>query len=332
MSPSRPTGTDDITVTHPPQHTPTDEKEAAPIDTDPTVHAPPRMEGGSRSEGLLPVVDPSHYSILGELARGGLGRILRARDLRLDRPVALKEMLTPAREADPRFIAEALFTARLQHPAIVPVYEAGRWPGGEPFYSMKLVSGRSLAEVIAERHTLEERLALLPHVLAVTEAMAYAHSERIIHRDLKPANVLVGDFGETVVIDWGLAKDLSREEGPRPGERPFPAPPGADGALTHVGTVMGTPAYMPPEQAAGQPVNERADVVRAGLLKQGTLEGDDGNATPRAMSDVPRRTSACTAEKPFWPTARGSHGLRVNPSRGTGAIHGESTYPHRQLQ
>ena len=123
------------------------------------------------SPGSLPEVDPSRYSITGELARGGIGRILRARDLRLDRPVAIKEMLAPARGTEPRFVAEALVTARLQHPAIVPVYEAGRWPGGEPFYSMKLVSGRSLADVISERKTLKERLAFLPHVLAVAEAM-----------------------------------------------------------------------------------------------------------------------------------------------------------------
>ena len=88
------------------------------------------------------------------------------------------------------------------------VYEAGVWPGGEPFYAMQLVAGRSLDEVVARRTTLAERLALLPHVIAVADALAYAHNEHVIHRDLKPANVLVGEFGETVVIDWGLAKDL----------------------------------------------------------------------------------------------------------------------------
>ena len=225
------------------------------------------------SQGPLPEVDPSRYAITGELARGGIGRILRARDLRLDRPVAIKEMLAPARGTEPRFVAEALVTARLQHPAIVPVYEAGRWPGGEPFYSMKLVSGRSLADVISERKTLEARLALLPHVLAVAEAMAYAHSERIIHRDLKPANVLVGDYGETVVIDWGLAKDLSREHGADSSEAPPSAAPAVDSGLTRVGTVMGTPAYMPPEQAAGQPVDERADVYALGAILYHLLAG-----------------------------------------------------------
>ncbi len=99
-------------------------------------------------------------------------------------------------------------TARLQHPAIVPVYEAGRWPGGRPFYAMKLVEGRSLDGLLRDAGSLAARLALLPHLIAVAEAVAYAHGQRVVHRDLKPANVLVGPFGETVVVDWGLAREL----------------------------------------------------------------------------------------------------------------------------
>ncbi|WNG35711.1 protein kinase [Archangium violaceum] len=247
------------------------------------------VSGVPADDATLPKVDPSRYAITGELAHGGIGRILRARDLRLDRPVAIKEMLSPVREAESRFVAEALVTARLQHPSIVPVYEAGRWPGGEPFYSMKLVSGRSLADVIAERATLEERLALLPHVLAVAEAIAYAHSERIIHRDLKPANVLVGDFGETVVIDWGLAKDLSREGGSEAVGNAGTASDAEDGGLTRVGTVMGTPAYMPPEQAMGQPVDERADVYALGAILYHLLAGTqpyDGGSSGQVLQRV----------------------------------------------
>ncbi|WPB81598.1 serine/threonine-protein kinase [Archangium violaceum] len=247
--------------------------EAAEAGSSATVLSSPPKGTTSATGRTLPVVEPSRYTVAGELARGGIGRILRARDVQLDRPVAIKEMLAPAREAEPRFVAEALVTARLQHPSIVPVYEAGRWPGGEPFYAMKLVSGRSLADVISERKTLEERLALLPHVLAVAEAMAYAHSERIIHRDLKPANVLVGEFGETVVIDWGLAKDLSREHGAESGGDSTPATPAVDSGLTRVGTVMGTPAYMPPEQAAGHSVDERADVYALGAILYHLLAG-----------------------------------------------------------
>ncbi|WP_257450164.1 serine/threonine-protein kinase [Archangium lipolyticum] len=238
---------------------------------------------------LLPVVDPAHYAIEGELAHGGIGRILRARDLRLGRPVALKQMLSPSPEAESRFMTEAFVTARLQHPAIVPVHEAGRWPDGELFYSMKLVSGRSLADVVSECKTLEARLALLPHVLAVAEAIAYAHSERIIHRDLKPANILVGGFGETVVIDWGLAKDLSRAEHTASTDAPVPVGAAMDGAMTRVGTVMGTPAYMPPEQAAGQPVDERADVYALGAILYHLLAGSrpyDGTTSDQVLARV----------------------------------------------
>jgi WD40 repeat protein len=278
------------TFVHPRQPD-TGSPDASGIGTATTLHADASGPGASAapSGATLPVVDPSHYAIAGELAHGGIGRILRARDLRLDRPVAIKEMLTPAREAEPRFVAEALVTARLQHPSIVPVYEAGRWPGGEPFYAMKLVSGRSLAEVISERKTLEARLALLPHVLAVAEAMAYAHSERIIHRDLKPANVLVGDYGETVVIDWGLAKDLSREHGADAVASMAATPDSEDGGMTRVGTVMGTPAYMPPEQAAGHPVDERADVYALGAILYHLLAGVqpyDGGSSGQVLQRV----------------------------------------------
>ncbi|KFE67329.1 putative serine/threonine-protein kinase pkwA [Hyalangium minutum] len=234
-------------------------------------------------------MDPAHYAIDGELAQGGIGRILRARDLRLGRPVAIKQILSPSPEAELRFMTEAFITARLQHPSIMPVYEAGRWPNGELFYAMKLVSGRSLADVLAEKRTLKERLALLPHVLAVAEAMAYAHSERIIHRDLKPANVLVGGFGETVVIDWGLAKELSRAESPLDPAASDTGSSPADGALTRFGTVMGTPAYMPPEQAAGLTVDERADVYSLGAILYHLLAGErpyDGESSDQVLARV----------------------------------------------
>ncbi len=263
---------------------------ASGLGSDPTLVAPRRADPATPSgASVMPLVDPARYAIAGELAHGGIGRILRARDVQLDRPVAIKEMLEPSREAEARFVAEALVTARLQHPSIVPVYEAGRWPGGEPFYAMKLVSGRSLADVIAERTTLEERLALLPHVLAVAEAIAYAHTERIIHRDLKPANVLVGAFGETVVIDWGLAKDLSREGVSEPVGTADPGAGAEDGGLTRVGTVMGTPAYMPPEQAAGLPVDERADVYALGAILYHLLAGTrpyDGGSSEQVLQKV----------------------------------------------
>jgi serine/threonine protein kinase len=114
---------------------------------------------------------------------------------------------------------------RLEHPGIVPVHEAGRWPDGTPFYAMKLVAGCPLRELIAERTTVAERIALLHHVIAVDDAIAYAHGRNIIHRDLKLDNVIIGDFGETIVIDWGLAKDLSAAAEPSPLRRPVPRRP-----------------------------------------------------------------------------------------------------------
>jgi tetratricopeptide (TPR) repeat protein len=224
-------------------------------------------------EAILVEVDPGHYEIKGEFARGGMGRIMLARDRRLDRTVAIKEIHPNAGPGAPdRFVREALVTARLQHPAIVPVYEAGRWKGGRPFYAMKLVEGRSLEELLLEAGGLSARLALLPHLIAVAEAVAYAHDRGVVHRDLKPANVVVGAFGETVVVDWGLARDLGTTsdvaEGDATGGR-YESPSGE----TVAGTVLGTPQYMPPEQAKGLPVDERADVFALGAMLYFLLSG-----------------------------------------------------------
>ncbi len=219
----------------------------------------------------LPVDDTGRYELSGVHARGGLGRIVKARDHRLHRTVAIKELLqrTPSTEA--RFVREALITARLEHPGIVPVHEAGRWPSGDPYYSMKLVSGRTLKELIQASDTLEGRLALVPHVLAVAEAIAYAHSQRIIHRDIKPANVIVGDFGETVVVDWGLAKDLS---GQLPEAEEADVPVLSAPGTTAVGNIMGTPSYMSPEQARGEELDARADVYSLGAMLYEVLVGE----------------------------------------------------------
>jgi len=166
------------------------------------------LAAGHADYPSLVEISTAHYEITRELAHGGMGRIRVARDRRLGRSVAIKEVLVPDGELAQRFEREARITARLQHPSIVAIYEAGVWGNGAPFYAMPLVKGRSFDEVIAEKQTLAERIALLPAALAVADAIAYAHGERVIHRDLKPKNVLVGSFGETIVIDWGLAKAL----------------------------------------------------------------------------------------------------------------------------
>ncbi|HEX2568890.1 MAG TPA: protein kinase [Polyangia bacterium] len=267
-----------------------------PLDFPTQARKPPRPpgEGGGEGPPSFGQEEEDRYSIEGEHARGGLGRILKARDHRLDRPVAIKELLDNDKEAMGRFVREAMVSARLQHPAIVPIYDAGRWPSGELFYAMKLISGgRSLDQVIGDAQRLDERLALLPHVISVADAIAYAHSQRVIHRDIKPANILIGPFGETVVIDWGLAKDLTRPElevtSPvlvEPRTRPDPsveraprqAPdepdePSQPPELTMAGSVLGTPEYMPPEQAWARTVDERADVYSLGALLYHVLAG-----------------------------------------------------------
>ncbi len=244
-------------------------------------------------------VDDADYEIVGDLARGGQGRIRHARDRRHGRPVAIKELLRSSPEARQRFQREAFITARLQHPAIVPLYEAGTWNNGELFYSMKLVEGESLDKVVARTRTLSERIALLPRVITVAEAVAYAHDRRIIHRDLKPSNILVGDLGETVVIDWGLAKQLGD---PDVDERSPTDGGGTSDALTVAGRAMGTPSYMPPEQARGDEVDERADVYALGAVLYHVLTGrapygDAGNARAQLarLAAAPPRSLASAA-------------------------------------
>lgn len=238
-----------------------------------TVLAP--SAPGRGAEGLA-VVPAERYGLVREVARGGMGRVLEVLDRRLGRTAALKELLPGSPGDEERFVREALLTAKLEHPSIVPVHEAGRWPSGEPFYVMKLVRGRPLDRLIEDAPDLPRRLALLPHVLAVAEAIAYAHGQRVIHRDLKPQNVLVGDYGETVVVDWGLAKHLDEvasdgQDGPSRAAPSASESPGAP--LTLAGSVMGTPAYMPPEQALGREVDERADVYALGAILYHVLAG-----------------------------------------------------------
>ena len=222
----------------------------------------------------LPVASPGAYALGPEVARGGMGRILAARDLRIGRPVAIKELFKRSTSLAARFEREARITARLQHPGIVPIYEIGTWPDGTPFYAMRMVTGRTLREAIAACGTLDERLALLPAVITACDAVAFAHARGIIHRDLTPSNILVGEHGETVVIDWGLAKDLAGgddgggddDAGPYRSEA-------ADAELTAAGAVLGTPAYMPPEQSTGPATAPSADVHALGAILYHLLAG-----------------------------------------------------------
>ncbi|HRI62968.1 MAG TPA: serine/threonine-protein kinase [Polyangium sp.] len=257
-----------------------------------TNNSPMTVQPGSGRPSIarLPIVEKSVYRIEGEVAQGGIGRVLSARDERLDRRVAVKVLLEESGAYEDRFVREALVTARLQHPSIVPVYEAGRWPSGEAFYSMKLVSGKPLLDILEQSRNIDERLPLLPRILAVADAVAYAHERRIIHRDLKPANILLGAHGETILIDWGLAKDLREAYLPSAVEMtsdPNVAIP-ENNTLTIVGSVMGTPSYMPPEQAAGDMVDERADVYALGAILYHVLSGKQPYAGYSGMQTIMR--------------------------------------------
>ncbi len=246
----------------------------------------------------FPLVEPDRYARGFEVARGGLGRVVQAFDRRLGRRVALKELLARDPKAEERFVREARITARLEHPNIVPVHEAGRWPNGERFYAMKLVEGRTLSEALGSAESREERLELLAHLIDVADAVAYAHSQGILHRDLKPANVMVGSFGETVLLDWGLAKDLLDEAADPPSPHPETQTE-RPSIETSDGIVVGTPPYMAPEQARGDRLDERADVYALGAMLYQVLCGK------RPYEDVaPKEVLLAVVSGPPAPIAR----------------------------
>jgi serine/threonine protein kinase len=238
----------------------------------------------------LPAAGNDRYVLEREIGSGGMGRVFAARDLRLQRPVAIKMLRARDAALAARFEREVRLAARLQHPGVVPVYDAGFWPSGEPFLVMKLVLGQSLARVIRDADTPADRLALLPHVITAAEAVAYAHDQGVVHRDLKPINIVVGAFGETIVLDWGLAKDLragaADDDAASDG---MASPPPGD---TAAGSVLGTPSYMAPEQAAGRAVDARADVYALGAILHHVLAGTppqarSGDAAAASVALVP---------------------------------------------
>ena len=225
----------------------------------------------------------NRYDITSLKGKGGAGRVWIARDLRLNRDVALKELISSQPDsAQVRFLREARITSQLEHPSIVPVYELDlHQDDGTPYYTMRLINGDTLREVISRHHSEpinEVSLArLVQHFIDVCHAIAYAHSRNIIHRDLKPSNVVVGEFGETVVLDWGLAKNLSEAEDEADISDQLIANDvlndltevaGGTSAQTVVGNSIGTPAFMSPEQALGDldKIDQRSDVYGLGAI------------------------------------------------------------------
>jgi serine/threonine protein kinase/tetratricopeptide (TPR) repeat protein len=235
------------------------------------------------------------YHILAEIGRGGMGLVLKAHDGALKREVAIKTLLPDARKNpthELRFIQEAQIAGQLEHPGIAPVHLLSRDEQGNGFFSMKLVSGKTLEEIVDKWHAnvpdpeIRDEfplVRLLSIFERVCETIGFAHSHRVVHRDLKPANVMIGEYGEVWVLDWGLAKVLGVPdpiEPPKPekvrSSKDLPAPKSLkelESNVTLDGTVVGTPGYMAPEQAAGETVDEGVDIFGLGTLLYEILIG-----------------------------------------------------------
>ncbi|HEX6898368.1 MAG TPA: serine/threonine-protein kinase [Thermoanaerobaculia bacterium] len=256
----------------------------------------------------LPDLSGTPYEIVEPLGRGGMGAVYLALDRKLDREVALKVVQLPegSQESVDRLLREAKVLARLEHPGIVPVHDAGLLPDGRAYYAMKRVRGRRLDDYAREA-SLTDRLRAFERIC---EAVAFAHAHGVIHRDLKPENVMVGAFGEVLVMDWGVAKVRPPAlnphpptqlfpHGPAPSLRPSPGEGEKDrvalGGATAHGTILGTPGYMAPEQERGDVarIDERTDVWALGAILQFLLAGAD---PPRPLEAIRRRAMAAEPE------------------------------------
>jgi len=222
-----------------------------------------------------------------------MGEVWMAEDTSIGRQVALKRMLGQRPDQIHRFLVEAQVTGQLEHPGIVPVHELGTNDQGEPFYVMKFVQGRTLQKIIEDHHARPgrrtddvENFRLLQIFLSLCQTVAYAHSRGVLHRDLKPENVMLGAFGETILLDWGIAKVMGQPDSHAAGEGDGQGTGTGNGSLVHLheadeetatraGAIMGTPSYMAPEVAAGlnAEVDQRSDVYLLGATLYEILTG-----------------------------------------------------------
>lgn len=253
-----------------------------------------------REAAEIPDLTGTRYRLLERVARGGMGVVYAAEDEKLQRRVALKVLYEASADRDlaNRLIREALVLARLEHPGIVPVHDVGTLSDGRVFYTMKFVQGQRLDQYVENISSVTERLRLF---LRICDAVAFAHAHGVLHRDLKPANIMVGSFGEVLVMDWGLAK-LLREDACKQSRIADPDAtifePGKAGdsnggvqtIATGHGTIMGTPGYMSPEQACGdvEHLDARSDIFSLGALLRFLLTKNPdaaANATRKQQLD-----------------------------------------------
>jgi len=245
---------------------------------------PDAVIGHLRETITVPDFSGTRYELLGEIGRGGMGTVYAGLDKQLNRRVAIKilNVIDYDGQAAERITEEARTLARLEHPGIVPVHDLGELPDGRFYYAMKLVEGTPLDRYVAAHTGLAEILRVF---MRICETVAFAHSHGITHRDLKPQNMMVGPFGEVLVMDWGVAKITGTT-------REFPKTNHPRGA-TAQGTAIGTPGYMAPEQMAGttDEVDQRSDIYSLGKTLE-TMLLSSGGQVPRRLRAIWEKAAA----------------------------------------
>lgn len=277
-----------------------------------------------RELAVEPDFSATKYQLGGELARGGMGTVYLAEDTKLNRQVAIKVLNPPDVTTDlrERMIREAQIIARLEHPGIVPVHDVGVLPDGRVFYAMKYVRGRRLDEYAAETVSIKDRLRKFQ---SACDAVAFAHAHGVIHRDLKPQNIMIGSFGEVLVLDWGVAKILRKHEPASeadtlmlPGNNSKHKP-----GDTTQGTIIGTRHYMSPEQARGEVdrLDERSDVYSLGAVLCFLLTNESPNTTrPRAINPKVSKAAEAICLKAMSPEMDARYATAVELSRDVGKL------------